>query len=122
MSAQMPAQQREAAHVCRKRGAHRRLLWTRKLSHPARTNNALKPAVITRVTYAHVSFELPLWFRDAVVWVWHSREHDYRPDALDVEDSAVLVLLILAHLVSARIVVPLSTRVWRRRINPRFTP
>jgi hypothetical protein len=69
---------------------------------------------ITRFSYAHMHFELPIWFRATATWVWHRFEPGYTPDALDMEDAAALVLFIAAHIISALIVMPLGAVGWRR--------
>ena len=69
---------------------------------------------ITRFTYAHTYFEIPMWFREAITSLWLRFEPDYNPDALDMENAAALVLFIAAHQVSALVVMPLGMFGWRR--------
>ena len=69
---------------------------------------------ITRFAYAHVYFEVPMWFRQAVTALWHLFEPGYSPDALDMENVAALVMFIVAHLISALVVTPLCVLGWRR--------
>ena len=40
---------------------------------------------ITRFTYAHTYFEIPMWFREAITSLWLRFEPDYNPDALDMK-------------------------------------
>jgi hypothetical protein len=73
--------------------------------------------LMTRFAYAHMYFEIPNWFKGAVRWIVHLFAPNYDPDSLDMEDACVLVLVLVAHLLSAVIVVPASRFAWRHVVR-----
>jgi hypothetical protein len=74
---------------------------------------------LTRIVYAHLSVEIPRWLSDAIRTTLTRLDPDYRPDALDIIDSSLLLLILAMHALAALVVAPLAVIAWRHFVRSR---